>query len=159
MKWIGAWLAGVLFALGLGLSGMTDPAKVLAFLDVSVGSDPSLAFVMGGAIGVYFFAARWAAKRTAPLCDTRFHLPARRRVDARLLLGAALFGLGWGAAGYCPGPALVAVTGLNPATLVFVTSMLAAMALVRWLEAVWTPPASEHLSPHDLRSPRPDKDR
>lgn len=135
MKWVVAWVAGLLFALGLGLSQMTNPAKVLAFLDVTGDWDPSLAFVMGGAIGVHVFAARWAARRATPLFETRFHLPTQRRADLGLLLGAALFGLGWGVAGYCPGPALVAVVGLDRTTLIFVASMLGAMAAFRWVEA------------------------
>ena len=107
---------------------MTDPAKVLGFLDVTGHWDPSLAFVMGGAIGVHFLVARWAKRARQPILGGRFDLPTQERVDAPLLAGAALFGAGWGAAGYCPGPALVGVASLAPTTLVFVAAMLAGMA-------------------------------
>ena len=123
-----ALVAGLLFALGLGISGMSDPAKVISFLDVTGAWDPSLAFVMGGAIGVHFFAARWAARRQKPVLDSKFHLPKGTTVDAKLLTGAALFGIGWGIAGYCPGPALVAVAGFDRAPLTFVGAMVASMA-------------------------------
>ncbi len=132
MKSLVALLAGLLFALGLGISGMSDPAKVISFLDVTGDWDPSLAFVMGGAIGVHVFAARWAARRDKPLLDSKFHVPPDQDLDAKLLLGAALFGIGWGIAGYCPGPALVAVAGLDRAPLVFVGAMIASMAAFHW---------------------------
>ena len=126
-----AFACGLLFAIGLGLAGMTSPAKVLAFLDVtSKGWDPSLAFVMAGAIGVHFFFARRAAAASRaggkPLADARFHLPERTTVDRSLLLGAALFGVGWGLAGYCPGPGLVAFI-VTPLAVIFVGAMLAGM--------------------------------
>lgn len=124
-----ALLAGLLFALGLALSGMTQPSKVIGFLDVSGHWDPSLAFVMLGAISVHFVALRVAKKRAAPLLAPTFELPARDHIDGKLVAGAALFGLGWGLSGYCPGPALVSVAcgALPPITLC--ASMLAGMGL------------------------------
>lgn len=131
-----AALVGVVFALGLALGGMTDPAKVIGFLDVFGAWDPSLAFVMGGAIAVYAPVLRWARRRPAPLLDERFHLPTRSDIDARLLIGAAMFGVGWGLAGYCPGPALVGSMALGSDAVVFAGSMLLGMAgLSAWQHA------------------------
>ena len=128
-----AFLSGVLFAIGLGVAGMTKPTKVLDFLDVAGAWDPSLAFVMMGAIGVHFFFLRRARKMTTPLYAERFVVPSRTALDARLVGGAAVFGVGWGLSGYCPGPALVAAISLAPSTGVFVICMgigsLAARAL------------------------------
>ena len=104
-----AFLAGVVFGLGLAVSQMINPQKVLAFLDVTGEWDPSLALVMGGALAVTFVAYRLVLRRPAPLFAARFHLPTRRDIDTRLLAGAAIFGIGWGAAGYCPGPAIAGV--------------------------------------------------
>lgn len=115
--------AGVLFALGLGVSGMTDPSKVVGFLDLFGAWDASLALVMLAAVGTYFLAHRLITRRSRPLFDSRFHLPMWQTLDWRLLLGAAIFGTGWGLVGYCPGPGLVAAaSGVMPA-MVFVISM------------------------------------
>jgi hypothetical protein len=126
-------LAGLLFGAGLAISQMVDPAKVLAFLDVgaipSGGWDPSLAFVMGGALAVAALGFRLAAARSRPLQAPVFHLPTRRDIDWRLASGAVLFGVGWGLVGYCPGPAIASlVYGLGD-TVVFVVAMVAGMAL------------------------------
>ena len=120
---LAALLSGFVFALGLGISGMTLPSKVVGFLDVAGAWDPSLAFVMVGAIGVHLVGHRLAMRRATPLFDATFHLPAARKVDARLVGGAALFGVGWGLAGYCPGPAIVSLVSGVPAVLVSVASM------------------------------------
>ena len=131
-----ALVAGLVFAIGLGVSGMTDPRKVLGFLDVGGSWDPSLAFVMIGAIGVHFAFARRAVARPVTLGGAPIALPARGSIDARLLVGAALFGVGWGVGGYCPGPALVALTGNGSLTVVaFVAAMIAGTALVRMIAA------------------------
>ncbi len=122
-----AFAAGLLFALGLGLSGMTDPDNVLAFLDVTGRWDPSLALVMGGAIGVHLFFAQRARRGGAPVYAARYSMLPPPTVDRRLVAGAAIFGLGWGVAGFCPGPALVSLVSLSPATLAFVGAMAAAM--------------------------------
>ncbi|CAM4177183.1 DUF6691 family protein [Paracidovorax anthurii] len=125
---------GLLFGLGLIVSGMADPAKVLGFLDVAGPWDPSLAFVMGGAVGVGLVAFAVARRRARTLRGTPLHLPAARGVDARLLGGALLFGIGWGLAGFCPGPALVALGMGERGALVFVAAMVAGMALFEGLE-------------------------
>lgn len=126
-----AFAAGVLFALGLGVSGMTDTRNVLAFLDVTGAWDPSLALVMGGAIGVHLYFAQRARRGGAPLLAERYSMlpSAPAPVDRRLLAGAAIFGLGWGASGFCPGPAVVSLASLSPATVAFVGAMAAAMFL------------------------------
>jgi uncharacterized membrane protein YedE/YeeE len=120
-----AFVAGVVFAVGLGLSGMTQPAKVVGFLDVFGDWDPSLAFVMGGAIAVHVAFARRALKGGAPLFAPGYFLPTAAGIDRRLLGGAALFGIGWGIAGFCPGPAVVSLVTLRPATWGFVGAMIA----------------------------------
>ena len=126
--------AGALFGAGLLVSGMTQPAKVIGFLDITRGWDPSLAFVMGGAVAVYTLAYRRIRGRTAPWFDGLFHLPTRRDIDAPLVAGAALFGIGWGLGGLCPGPGLVAAAAGSTTGLVFVGAMLAGM-LVQHLSA------------------------
>lgn len=125
-----AFISGVLFALGLALSGMTQPRKVIAFLDVLGAWDPSLAFVMVGAIAVHIAFARRATRPAArPVLAERFVLPTSARIDGKLVTGAALFGLGWGAAGFCPGPALVSLVSFSWPTVLFVAAMLAGMVL------------------------------
>ena len=118
-----AFAAGVIFAVGLALSGMTKPAKVVGFLDVMGAWDASLAFVMAGAIAVHAVAHRLVMRRGSPLFDDAFHLPTRRALDGRLLGGAAIFGIGWGLGGYCPGPGIVAASSGALAALVFVVGM------------------------------------
>ena len=124
-----AWLAGVVFGLGLIVGGMTNPAKVLAFLDISGDWDPSLAFVMMGAIAVGFFAFKAAAKQSRSLLGLPMQLPAIKQVDRKLVIGALLFGTGWGLAGFCPGPAVASLLVGGSAVWLFVASMLAGMAL------------------------------
>ena len=128
-------LAGALFGAGLALGGMTDPAKVLGFLDVFGAWNPSLLFVMGGAVGVHFFAYRLIRGRSTPLFAERFVLPDRQNVDRKLVLGAAVFGVGWGLAGYCPGPSLVALPKAAPSVLLFVGSMIVGLVLTGKVEA------------------------
>jgi uncharacterized membrane protein YedE/YeeE len=123
--------SGLIFGLGLVISGMVDPQRVLGFLDIAGTWDPTLAFVMGGALAVTFVGYRWVMKRQAPLAAERFTLPERTDIDPRLIVGAALFGAGWGLGGYCPGPALTALTVGGWPTLVFVLSMFAGMLLAR----------------------------
>jgi uncharacterized protein len=136
---LGAAAAGLLFGAGLVVSGMTNPSKVLAFLDPLGAWDPSLAFVMLGAIGVHAVAHRVARRAPKPLAAREFHLPSTRRIDARLVLGAATFGVGWGLAGYCPGPAVVAVGSGSVGAGTFVIAVLAGIALVRVVERAARP--------------------
>ena len=131
-----AFLTGLVFGLGLLVSGMTDPMKVKAFLDLAGAWDPSLLLVMGAALGVTTLGYAWARRRGSAWSGAPIDLPAGGRVDLRLIAGAALFGIGWGLAGFCPGPSLVAL-GLGGeagrAALVFVPAMLAGMVLHdRW---------------------------
>lgn len=124
-----ALLAGIIFGFGLIVGGMTNPAKVLAFLDITGDWDPSLAFVMMGAIAVGFFAFRAAARKPVSLLGMPVQLPGTRLIDRKLLLGAVLFGAGWGIAGFCPGPAVASVLTGGVDVWLFVISMLAGMAL------------------------------
>jgi uncharacterized membrane protein YedE/YeeE len=131
---VGALLAGLVFGAGLILSGMTDPGKVIGFLDVSGRWDPSLAMVMAGAIAVGFFAFRLAGRRGRTFVGGALHLPNRRDIDWRLLGGSALFGIGWGLAGFCPGPALVSFASGVDKAAVFVAAMLGGMLVYTALE-------------------------
>ncbi len=126
---IAPFLGGLVFALGLGLSGMTDANKVIGFLNLAGDWDPSLAFVMMGAIGVHLVMYRMILKRQSPLFADRFYIPTRRDISAQLLVGAALFGVGWGLGGFCPGPGLVSLVSFDPAAGVFVASMLGGMLM------------------------------
>ena len=125
-------VAGVVFGLGLAVAEMTNPLKVLDFLDLAGNWDPSLAFVMGGAVLVTLVAFRFVLRRPVPLYGDRFHLPTLTQLDRKLLGGAALFGIGWGLAGYCPGPALATILSGNSETWLFVPAMLVGGALQRW---------------------------
>ncbi len=131
-----ALVAGLLMGAGLTVSQMIDPAKVLAFLDVAAapagGWDPSLALVMAGALAVTMVGYRLVFKRERPVLAAAFQVPGRRDLDVRLLAGAALFGIGWGLVGYCPGPAIAGVTLGSGKTVAFVISMLAGMAIYRF---------------------------
>ncbi len=127
-------LVGLLFGFGLLLSGMANPAKVLNFLDIVGHWDPSLAFVMAGAVIVAAIGYWLTFRRTKPFLDDSFHLPTSQRIDRKLILGAAIFGAGWGLVGFCPGPALVSLTLAAPATLVFVPAMLIGAASAAWLK-------------------------
>ena len=127
-------LSGLVFGLGLIVSGMSNPAKVLGFLDLAGAWDPSLALVMGGAIAVAFAPFAWARKRQKSLLGAPRQLPTSTRLDRRLVLGSLVFGAGWGLAGFCPGPALVALGMGVPQASVFVLAMLAGMGLFEVLE-------------------------
>lgn len=129
-----ALLAGAVLGIGLIVSGMADPAKVLGFLDVTGAWDPSLAFVMGGAVLVGIFAFTFARKRTVSLLGLQMRMPAATGPDQRLVAGSLLFGAGWGIAGFCPGPALVALGMGEQKAMVFVAAMLVGMALFELLE-------------------------
>lgn len=129
-----ALIAGLVFGLGLIVSGMTDPSKVLGFLDLAGSWDPSLAFVMGGALLVGLLAFPFAARRTRSLSGQAMHLPTSTHIDRRLLLGGLTFGAGWGLAGYCPGPVIASLAQGGSQPWVFFIAMLAGMALFEILE-------------------------
>ena len=142
-KLVWGFAAGLVFGMGLVLGGMTQPAKVIAFLNIGglahgLSStaeankwDPSLAFVMGGALLVSLFAFWWTPKRPQPLADVKFHLPTKTQIDKPLVLGAVLFGAGWGLAGYCPGPALASIFTGGTDALVFVAAMAGGMRVAK----------------------------
>jgi len=129
-----ALVVGLLFGIGLIVSGMTNPAKVTGFLDLAGRWDPSLAFVMGGAIAVGLVAFRLAGKRSKSLLDQPMRLPTASLIDRRLLAGSLAFGVGWGLAGYCPGPALASLASGGAKPLIFTAAMLAGMAIFELLE-------------------------
>jgi uncharacterized membrane protein YedE/YeeE len=131
MKLVAGYLIGLTFGLGIAISGMINPAKVLNFFDVAGSWDPSLAFVMGGAVLVAFVGYRLVFVRPRPLLDDHFHLPKASAIDARLVGGAAIFGVGWGIAGFCPGGALPALGTGRAEVLLFVAAMLAAILATR----------------------------
>jgi len=126
--------AGFLFGIGLWLSGMANPRKVLGFLDVAGDWDASLMFVMGGAVVVTGIAFRFVLKREKPFFSETFHLPLKKSIDLPLVAGSAIFGVGWGIAGYCPGPALTALSTLSAESMVFVAAMIGGGFLHRALE-------------------------
>lgn len=130
-----SFLSGVLFALGLGISGMTRPIKVIGFLDIFGQWDASLAFVMLGAIGIYFVAYRLSRTMSSPLLALKFAIPSRTDLDARLIAGAALFGIGWGLGGFCPGPAITSLASGAAPVAVFVATMAAGIYLHGWISA------------------------
>ena len=129
MKAWPAIVAGMLFGVGLTLSGMSDPLKVLGFLDVSGDWIPDLALVMGGALIVSLATTPWVLKRSAPRFASQFHVPTIRSIDKRLAIGAVLFGVGWGLSGYCPGPAIVSLLYGYQSTMIFCLAMVAGMLL------------------------------
>jgi uncharacterized membrane protein YedE/YeeE len=126
--------AGFVFGMGLWLSGMANPQKVLGFLDVAGDWDASLMLVMAGAVMVTTIGFRWVLRREKPLLENTFHLPTKKDIDLPLVAGSAIFGLGWGIAGYCPGPAITALSTLSAESIVFVAAMIVGGLLQR---ALW----------------------
>ncbi|WP_345821808.1 DUF6691 family protein [Methylobacterium fujisawaense] len=141
-KTASAFAVGLLFGLGLLVSGMADPAKVLGFLDVTGRWDPNLALVMAGAVAVSAAGYRLARRRGRPVLAPRLDVPARRDLDGRLIAGAAIFGLGWGLAGLCPGPALTILTVAPAEAMTFVAAMVAGMLLFRLVPAARLKPTA-----------------
>ena len=137
-----AFLAGLVFGIGLIVSQMVSPAKVLGFLDLAGKWDPSLALVMAGAIAVGAFAFAWARNRSVTLLGTPMQMPQAGQIDRRLVLGSLGFGVGWGLAGFCPGPALVALGAGQTKALVFVAAMLAGMVIFEFAERTRAAPES-----------------
>ena len=134
MKGFISFLVGFLFALGLGYSGMTQAHIVKGFLDVAGNWNPSLIGVMLGAIGVHFIIYFLIKKRKSPFLDSQFHLPTKNKIDKKLIIGAALFGAGWGWAGICPGPAIVSLASGNMSIIIFVLFMILGMGAFKLLE-------------------------
>jgi uncharacterized membrane protein YedE/YeeE len=127
---LSVFFSGLVFAIGLGLSGMTDANKVIAFLNAASGKwDPSLAFVMVGAIGAHWATFKWVTGRPSPLFAAKFYVPMDKNVDTRLVVGSGLFGIGWGLGGFCPGPGVVSTPTGAPMALAFVGALLAGMVL------------------------------
>ncbi|MCA9609469.1 MAG: YeeE/YedE family protein [Myxococcales bacterium] len=122
-----AFAAGFVFAIGLAVGGMTQPSKVVDFLDFFGDWDPSLAFVMGGAVVVHALLYRVVTRRKSPLFDETFHIPRRRDFTPQLVFGSAMFGIGWGLGGFCPGPGIAALPSLGSEAIAFVVSMTAGM--------------------------------
>lgn len=142
-QYLAALGIGVLFALGLGISGMTRPGKVIGFLDFFGGAwDPALAFVMGGGVLIYAIGYRLTIRREAPRFASTFQLPTRRDIDGRLVLGSVLFGAGWGLGGYCPGPAMTSLATVSMDVFVFVASMGAGMVIWALLNRKLSSPKS-----------------
>lgn len=132
---LSTFFAGLLFGAGLTVSQMVNPTKVIAFLDIGGKWDPSLAFVMGGALVVTFIGYKYVLKSPAPFFDDRFRLPTRQDIDSPLIVGAAVFGIGWGLAGLCPGPALASLSFAGTNGLIFVASMGVTILLFRVIKA------------------------
>lgn len=150
---VNALLAGLVFGIGLIVSGMANPAKVLGFLDLAGRWDPSLAFVMAGAVAVGVIAFRRARRRSRSVLGAPIQLPTSTRLEPRLVVGSLLFGAGWGLAGFCPGPALVSAGSGQPKAMFFVVAMLLGMAIFSVLERLR---AGRHPSKHQNRSGVPD---
>ena len=152
MQNIVALFVGLLFGIGLLLSGMTNPAKVLGFLDLAGQWDPSLALVMGGAIAIAAPAFAWIKRRPRSMLGAPVALPAAATVNIRLILGSLVFGVGWGLAGFCPGPALVSAATGQPGAWIFVAAMLAGMAIFSIIERLL---AQTSTSRNDMTAGRP----
>jgi hypothetical protein len=135
MRLVSPFLIGLLFGLGIAVSGMINPAKVLNFFDIAGSWDPSLAFVMAGALAVVIPGYRLVFRQTGPRFATRFQLPETKSIDRRLVLGSATFGIGWGLAGFCPGGALPALGTGDPLVLLFLAALVTGMLAARWLQA------------------------
>jgi uncharacterized protein len=144
---VSVFLLGLLFGAGLVISGMTQPEKVVSFLNVAGSWDPSLAFVMGGAMGVNLIATRLMPRLAAPIFGGAFALPTRTDINPRLVGGAALFGVGWGLGGFCPGPALTSVVGGASEALIFVGAMLGGMALFHLADTTLSAPPKPAVEP------------
>lgn len=132
---IASLLCGLLFGLGLLISGMSNPARVLNFLDLSANWDATLAFVMGGAILVAAPGMYWVRKGNKPMFANKFDIPSSKTIDAKLILGSAAFGIGWGISGFCPGPAVVAIASLQSDVLLFVGAMVVGMLAQHFVTA------------------------
>lgn len=149
MRLVSTYLIGLIFGVGISISGMANPAKVLNFFDIAGTWDPSLVFVMGGAVVVAFLGYKIVLRRPAPVLDAKFHLPDNPRIDARLLGGSALFGIGWGIAGFCPGGALPALGTGQIDVFVFVAALIAGIFAAKGLMALTHARAARVLRPEN----------
>ncbi len=131
---LAAYIVGLVFAIGLGVSGMTQPQKVIGFLDLFGNWDPSLIFVMAGAVSVHFFTYRLIRRRASPLFDSKWYVPTSREITGRLVIGSILFGVGWGIAGFCPGPALSSLAALTLKPWIFVGALFVGMVAYQAVE-------------------------
>lgn len=134
LRTIAAFGCGIIFGVGLAISQMVNPAKVLAFFDVFGTWDPSLAFVMGGAVGVTVLAFRYVMRRGQPLIEPSFSLPTRRDIDARLVGGAAVYGVGWGLTGFCVGPAVAALAFTDGRVVLFLAALMVGMVVAKLID-------------------------
>jgi uncharacterized protein len=134
-EFIALFFSGLTFAIGLGVSGMTDANKVIGFLDLSGSWDPSLAFVMIGAIAVHLISYKLVMKRDSPVFADKFDLPTSKDIDLKLVAGAGIFGVGWALGGFCPGPGLVSTASLGAEALVFTATMIVGMLVYRLVAA------------------------
>jgi uncharacterized membrane protein YedE/YeeE len=158
MRGLSGFACGLVFALGLGISGMTSPRKVVAFLDFSGRWDPSLALVMAGAVGLFAIGYALSKRRAAPLAGGAFLTPQSTRIEPRLIVGATLFGVGWGIAGYCPGPAIVALASGAAAPVVFTAAMVVGLALAT-TPASWRHAGVVGVRPQPRGAPEVDRGR
>lgn len=148
---LAAFASGVIFAIGLVIGGMTQPAKVAGFLDFTGDWNPSLMFVMGGAVMTHAILYRVIRQRPTPLFTAAFSVPTRTDIDAGLLCGAVLFGIGWGLSGFCPGPAIVSLASGKMPVVIFVVAMIVGMYLYALVDTFWTRPET---TPRKESSPR-----
>lgn len=132
-----AFVVGLVFSIGLSVAGMTQPQKIIGFLDVFGNWDPSLMFVMMGAIGVHFFAYKYIAQKNKPTFDENWHIPNRKDITPALIIGSILFGFGWGLGGFCPGPAITSLASFEIKPILFFVSMLSGMVLFRLFRKVF----------------------
>ena len=137
LRVVSAAAIGLVFGTGIVISGMANPAKVLNFFDVFGSWDPSLLLVMGSALAVTFVGYRFVLRRPAPVLDQKFHLPTKPDLDVPLIGGSALFGIGWGIAGFCPGGAIPALGSGEPSPLIFVVAMIGGILLANWIKAAF----------------------
>jgi len=146
LRCVSSLIAGGVFGVGLAIAQMTNPAKVLGFLDITGAWDPSLLIVLGAAVVLSAVAYRWVLAKPAPQLDDRFHLPESTQIDTRLISGASIFGIGWGLAGYCPGPAIASLGFGNTEALWMIPSVLVGVALQRWLDG-WRQASKYRINP------------
>ncbi len=152
-----SFLSGLLFALGLSISGMTEPGKVIGFLNITRSWDPSLVFVMGGAVITYFILFKLIHKRSTPLFALQFSIPERKDIDLPLLGGAVLFGIGWGLGGFCPGPAVASIFTGKPNVLLFAGSMILGMVIADQLRPLLSGKTKHFLNHGFWKTGNPDK--